>query len=361
MSRLWHGALCSLALRRSIAGAGLWLALPFGIALALREWTPPAAMLGPLSQREIASALARQGVWASLLLFFAPLLLHRTAATIPRWRRGERDWLASSGAPRSALIGSAWSGAALAAAGLVAIAGVCAEAAAGASAPGLAYVGSLHAPAIVLLEAGEPVRWRAEAGPFARDRVYVARASFALVGGGDGGPSAEIRISATREGATASAQRVLSGRAAIELELPRGRGAVELAFERVGPGAVAVLVDPGVELFAPVSSVRRASLALAAIAGLTLVSTLALALGLGAWTSPWTATALTLCLCLPAWLAERGSFPWPWRALTDALEQVGEGFAPAWPRFATIAATIATAAIGFALALVQRDPWRRAT
>jgi hypothetical protein len=127
----------------------------------------------------------------------------------------------------------------------------------------------------------------------------------------------------------------------------------------VGPGAVVVLVEPGIELFEPTSSSRRASLAIAARSLLALSSALAIAFGLGAWMSAATATALTLCALLPAWLADGASAAWPWVELPASLERVGDGFAPAWPAAATIAGAIATCAIGLALPLAHRDLWRR--
>ena len=33
MTAPWHGGLCALALRRAVAGAALWLALPLGAAV----------------------------------------------------------------------------------------------------------------------------------------------------------------------------------------------------------------------------------------------------------------------------------------------------------------------------------------
>ena len=346
--------LALLSLRRVLPPAAVLILLLAGWAVARGRWDPPQALV-PLLETGVgmggASALARQGVWTALLALAAPLLVFRSAAVVPAWRRGEVHWLAASPATRLELYASTWLGLALACLMAISIISLSAEAAAGRADAGWQRARALPVPDVVLAPLAARATFTLDPGTSrgALLRVHVQRLS--------GAPGGEVRLSLARGSASARASAMLAGATSLTLPLPAGDGPLTATLECDGEAAVAL--DGAVEVLVPVGSERRASFVLALRASLALWVACALALGLGACVSAPSAAMLVLSTALLTWL--RGTvLPVPWADLPFALATVGEGIAPDWPGALPWTATLLLVALGALFFTHGLRGWRRA-
>jgi hypothetical protein len=345
-------ALATLALRRYAPASARWLALGLAFLAGWSDWDPPRAWAADL----VPGALARRGVWTLLLIALAPFFVHAAAGTVARWRRGEIEWLASSGIGRGAALASTALGLAAGSVAAAIALALAAEAAAESGGRGWRCVGVARTPQVVLHDGAATAAWttgrpRVARVEGARLRIGVRRIA--------GAPAADVRLSA---GAAAVASARAVERAALELEAPGAANVLDLELTLATPGAIVALDGEGLLWLAPVASDRAASLDLALRVACALTACCALALGLGAWTNPMLAMLATLTALVPAWFGRGAAFEsawWPWAGLPRAIELAGRGLAPSGPPIETVAGTIATLGVGLALALAEPGAWRR--
>lgn len=350
-------ALASLTLRRALTPGLCAVSLLLAAGFLTSTWQPHAQEVEALGTRGHASDLARQGLWTALLATLAPILIARAALVLPRWRRGEVDWLLAARRTRTELVVSTFLGLAAAAALFAAFAGATAELGAGSAGAGRALEARFRTPAQVLGSA--PLVRRLALGPLPAGAVLRARLQFL-----GGATAVDLKLSARALGSDAAPSAVASrvfASGVLELPLPPGDGPIELRLERTGETALVALRENGIEVAVPIASARGASVRVAARAWIALIAALAVALGLGAWLSGAAAVAGALALTWISLLADApGGGKWPAAALGEALELAGEGLAAPWPSGRSVA--LAATVVALALLLAERglEHWRRA-
>jgi hypothetical protein len=354
-----NAQLLLLALRRTLTPAFVLTAC-IVLALATQlEWAAPSEWSGTASLR--AGAFARQGVWTIGALTLLPVLVHKAASTIPRWRTGEVDWLAKSPANRSGILLATWCGAALAAAVVVLMIAFAAELAARDTQAALRLVSRLPAPDGALIDDGARLAWSVDA-PAARagDRLHIGVVMIANV------PAADVVVGVSRRASDGQVQRSETRAhvvAACELDVavPAGDGALEIELKRAAPGAIVALDGNGVAWLTPIESASAISCDIAAHAWLATIAWLALALGCGAWVSPLLALMTLAAIALASWIGASTAFDawWPWGAMPDALDLCSRAVAPGMPAFPRFGGALACVALGLALARVDVATWRR--
>jgi len=308
------------------------------ILAVTRDWgvSPEAlpAGLGPDDAERLGRGFCRQGVWTLLLVLVAPLLVHRAASTLERWREEDAEWLASRPVPRLGVLVAAflgtWLGAGLVLAGIA----VLAEVALGGSGPTSRLHRELSHGSVVLFEDEGPTRWEQTAcrlaelpaGTRARLRPTVAPGS---------GPVVSLRLTASSSEETApfaeTAARI-SGRSSVEVAVPAGaEGHLVLELAREGPGAVLVLPPDGGELLVPLASDRWVGVELLVRLLAASGAWIAVGLALGAWMRPAVATLGVLALWALPWWWGLGAAWVPGGDLPAVWGMLGEGIAPPLP------------------------------
>lgn len=352
--------LARLALRRALTPGAivLWAVL----ALAVDARAEPGEALRLVAGEDagaVARGLARQALWIALVAPVAALLLARAAGVVPRWRRGEGDWLGSAPVPAPAVVASTWLGLAAACGAVVAltwaVAALRVPTPDGAS-PSWRWLRALPAPSAALAEEGDALRWQLD-DPRGRLELVGARLRVDCAVLGVGTP-AHLRLTARRpSGASASSERSLAARGSIDVDVPGAGDALELALEQVGPGAAAAPLEVALLAPAPESAATRA---LAARWALGLAAAAALALGAGAWMGSATAALLAALPWLATWLAGRAPAWLPGADLPRALDLVGRGLAPPALPAASLAGAAGLVALGLGVAALGLRSWRRA-
>jgi hypothetical protein len=368
MNLFWipASALARLALRRALGPVFLVGCAVLLVLLALRDWAPPTTGLGAASAEEarrIANGLARQGIWSGVLILIVPILILRAARTVSAWREGDVEWLACRATPRSTILVWTWLGSCAAGLAVLAATGFVAEMRAGPSLPGAQLAGRLGPPGSAWVEGRRALAWSVGDPRGRAPRGSRLRFELALASGT--GPGAEVILRARRAPPengpgleTRAAQRI-GTRAAIEVELPPGAGAVDLWLECAQAEDRVLLMSRAGELLVPAASDRAAGWEILARASLALAAGLALALGLGAWMNASSATAAILALMLVAWMAPRPSAIWPGADLLDALAIAGHGRVPPEIDARSIAVAALVVAGGLGLARWSLARWRR--
>lgn len=353
-ARAMHGfaALAAHALRRTASPAtaallGLWLAL-----LATRDWLPAGVRLageaagidGPL-----AAAQARAGVLGAALAVLAPLVLWRAVDLQARVQGPERAGLAATPLGPAARQFALWLGVAAAAGGAALAVALAAELATGGTGGGVRpVVGRLDNPPLTLVAAGQVERFALPPLPAAARRL---QAELVALPAAD--PTATARLSLARRdgsGAPTAAGRTLSGRRPLDVDLPRGAGALVLTLERPGEGAGLALPRGGILVLGAPAAPLAASLALAARAWLGLALAAALLPLLRRALSSPLAGALLVALWIPAWRGAAGLEHLPGGDLFAALDLVARGLSPGPPAGVTLLATALVGAAALALA-----------
>lgn len=358
-----NAGLAWLAFRRALPPGFLLAALAVGALVVAATWEPDPRLVAALEATQVEglgpSALARQDVWTTLLVVLAPFLVARAAGVVPRWRRGEVDWLAASAHGRARVVLSTWLGLDAAAIALCLGCAAAGELAAGRAGSGRVLAARFATPTVALLESGVEQTRRLE--PAAVPAGTLLRARLDFLGGG---PAASVRLALRREegaGSATAARVLVSAPRWVDLALPAGRGPLVLALERIDGEAIVALAPDGLDLLTPAASERVAASRLAARAALALVAALSLALGFGAWVSAPTAFLGALAVLVVALLSDaelaRAS---PWSALRFALELAGRGVAAPWPSARAWIVGLSTMAAGLGLAVAGLRTWRRA-
>lgn len=303
-----------------------------------------------------ASAALRTASWTLALVLGVPFFVARAAWTFARWRRGELDFLAPRAAAPAFVALSSWCG-------IVAAFAVLGGAATLASEGGVRDAPSFRAAGELALADGAWITgtrtWSTRVD--LPEQPHGTRIAVALVLGAGGGPAAEVVFDATRADTRArhTASARVGMRGALEVEVPPGTGALELALHVTDPNARVYLAPQRARLWSPVAGTRGASFALFARLVLCGAAASALALGLGAFMAPSIASALVLALWLvpdvvgadPAWI--------PARDLFDALDVAARGRVPAAPPLVALVGTFAIAALALAPCATSRAAWRR--
>jgi hypothetical protein len=349
--------LVRLALRRTLAPGLCAVAVLLAAAFLASTWQPDALAVEALGERESSGALARQSLWTALLATLGPILIARAALIVPRWRRGEVDWLLAAQRSRAELVLSTFVGLAAAAAGFVGFAGATAEIGAGYASAGRALEARFGTPSQVL--EGETLVRRLTLDPLPAGAVLRVRLQYL-----GGAPAVDLRLSvralATDAPPSAVEARVFAS-GVLEVPLPPVVGPVELRLERTGETALVALRENGIEIAVPTASERGASMRVAVRAWIALCAALAVALGLGAWLSGGAAVTGALALTWVALLARApAGGKWPPAALGDALELAGEGLAAPWPSARSLALAAAVIALALFAAAQGLEHWRRA-
>ena len=336
-------------------------ALPLGFALAATALAVFIVGTETTAQDELAlvsaRALSRASTWSTLTLVLVPYLIWGAARTISAWREGEVDWIAKAPVSRLRLIASAWCGASLAAALVVAGCACAAEFAARGSASGERRVAVCDAPPNLILDDAQAQRWTIEAP--ARDECSKLRLYITIVAIE---PSAFVQVRARRaNGGATIARKQFAAHGTLDIETPPGAGQVELEIARVEGGAIVMLARDRVDALLEGVDARQASLALAARITLALAAWLALALGLGAWLSAGIATWAALALTLPALLVDdNAAMAWlPWHGLGEALELCERGVVPEALGLAPLVGSASLVALGLALGVAGTRTWRK--
>ncbi|MFT7679191.1 MAG: hypothetical protein ACI8QC_003191 [Planctomycetota bacterium] len=314
---LEYAPLARLEARR-VARSGIGFGVLCCLGLAALVYGLDSAGGDPSAQH----ALLRRGLWELTLLFLLPALALHGAGVIPRWRRGEADWLAPR-ASRSGALAATATGLAL---GVALVSALPAAGAAltpwernAAVADRCVLVHELGAAALVSPQ---------ETLQFALDGVQYpqsGRLRMRVMPAAGGGRVRDVRLALVRDGSTNEASLVLQGPAWIEVELPRGSGRVAVGLHNAGEGAVLVPGANSVQVFGREgsNSARFTDLWLRCVRALAVL--VVLAMGCGAWmgTGPAAGCALVLPLVLESAL---GSGAWlPWSDLRPALALMGEG------------------------------------
>lgn len=358
MARGVERGLIWLALRRTLSPGVLAIFALLAAALVRREWAGDAARLAATDADALERGLARAGVWLGLLPVALAATLGRAAGLVGRWRAGEANWLAPRALPRGGAVLSMWLGVVLAGLALLLAAACCAELAAGGAPPTHASGGLLEGRGVARLDGGRRVRFELE-DPRA---PTGARLSFELGLRLDSGVAGELALRARRAGAPGSLRelrRSLGSAARLELEVPPGRGPVEIELERLGDGALFVLA-PRAELWLPAASEALGSVGLWARAGIALAVLAAAVLGLAAWTRPALGVALAGSLALALWLSGAGPSPLaPGSDLGPALAAVQAGRVPGGMDAMGLIWAVLVAATGLLLAIAGHSPWGR--
>jgi hypothetical protein len=353
-------ALAALVARRVFERGTLVLMLALAVLLVARA--EPSADAHAASELHaapaVAAGLARQACWIALLLSGSAVLAFSAARSAHAWCGPEAGWVLARRARGGALAAAALCGFALALLPLLAACFGSAELAAAraqSSSPanGTAWqqLRELPGPQALLLAGDAPLRWTIE-DPRARipERARIRLCASA----GPGAPSTACELSARRAGAQTSTRARVHGRSWIELDVPPGAGALELVFQREAGASWIALGARTSALLAPIGSARAGSWRVAAHAGVALLALAALAFACGTRMNAGLALALCASVALPACFGERG---WQWlpgAPLSDALAQLGQGVAPAWPgaaQCAQAAALVLAAALAAAAAL----------
>ena len=348
--------LALLCARRALPFYYLLALLAVLVLAATRDWGASPEVLRALGGDASSRAAARAGAYICAVLCVLPPLVARAGATLPRWRRADRDWIATRAASPLACLAMAWCGPLVAGAALLAAFLAAGELAAGGSGPCLRRVRTLaHEP--VRLVSGARDGAVTLAGLAAEDLEPGDVLRIRLVPVPGRGPSADVRLAARAGGqALGSAQARVVDRGAIDLLLSAaGAGPVALALARGEEGAFVLLPRDSVELLRAGGRERGASAAAFLRALLALAAGSALALGLGAWMRGALAVLLVLAAWVLCWSSGLGAERVPGAELFLVLRLLGDGVAPAWPGPALLACALALAALGLALA---RLGWR---
>ena len=332
------GGLVRLAILRTFPPRTLVVLAILAALAVTRDWgLSPDALpdgLSPEDGERIGRGFCRQGVWTLLLILVAPLLVHRAASTLERWREEDAEWLASRPVSRLGVLVAAFLGTWLAGALVLAGIGVLAEVAAGGSGPTSRLDRELSHASVVLFEDEGPARWEqtdcplAElpAGTRARLRPTVALGS---------GPVVSLRITASSSGGEAEraeATARISGRSVVEVPVPAGaEGHLVLELAREGPGAVLVLPPDGGEILVPLGSDRWVGVELLARLLVAAGAWIAVGLGLGAWMRPPVAALGVFALWALPWWWGLGATWVPGGDLPRVWGMLGEGIAPPLP------------------------------
>lgn len=349
--------LASLALRRSLT-PGFAVTAALVLALATRvPWAPSSEWSGAAQIR--AGAFAREGVWTVLMLALLVVLVHKASSTVPRWRRGEVDWLAKSPANRTGIVVATWLGQAFAALLIVAAIALAAELTARDTQPALRLMARIPGADGALVDEHARLQWNVDLPPArAGDRLQVGVSMIANL------PSAEVRFAAARRGSDGAVHRRetnahVTAATSIEVEVPEGDGAVELELSRTG--AIVALDGSGTTWLRPIGSASEISFDISAQVALAVLAWLALAFGCGAWVSPALATSTIVALALSTWVGGGSALDawWPWSALPAAVGAAGRSVAPGMPTAAHVCGALACIALGLALARVNVATWRR--
>ena len=316
--------LARLALRRHLPPGFVLSMLALAVLAATTRWGPPPDvlrdLLGEPDPARVERALARQGVWTTLLLALAPFVVLRSAGFVATWRRGEADWIASSPTGRLPALLSVWiGGTAAALLGVLAAAGV-AEVSAGGGPPGLEVAERVDPPGAVLLEPGRE-EWTLGSRDAGQPGA-VLRVRLILVAGG---PAADVRLTVARGEEIGETARRIASRAELRVPIPPGAGPARAVFELAEPETIVAIESA--EVLRPTASERLVSLRIGLCAGLALAAWLALALGLGAWVSPGSATLGVLAVAAAGW-SGLTAIPLPGSDLPALIQRAGEGVVP---------------------------------
>jgi len=354
-----NAQLIGLALRRTLTPTFALAAAAILAAATQLRWAPEQLWNGGGATH--VPGWARQGLWTIGALTLLPVLVHKAASTIPRWRAGEVDWLAKSPANRGGILLSTWCGAALAAAVVVAMIALAAELAARSSEPALRLVSRLPAPNGALIDDDAHLNW--SVGARAARGGDLLRVGVVMIASQ---PSADVVVSALRRAGDGTVRRNDTHAhvvAACELEVavPAGDGALELELKREQPGAIVALDGGGVAWLTPIESARTISVDLAVNMWLATVAWLGLALGCGAWVSPLLALLTLLCVSLFSWIGASTVLDawWPWGAVPDALDLSSRGISAGPPTIPRVLGALACVALGLLLARIDVATWRR--
>ena len=347
--------LFALEARRAATG----VLLPTAVLLALVLYLRPGPVGGPLGEAAVdavARGLFRQDAWTAVLLMLTPLAAFHAARLPARWRAGAADWLGSRPVRRSAAILASWGGLAAVVAATLAGAslGIEARAGTGEEARGTpVLVGRTSLDGIVRLE---PAGRRTLELEDAATSGLRARVRVAVLPGGD--PTGRVAL-ATRGQPEATGQRrataLVDGRTWLEVELPPGTRGLEVAND--GGAVVALLAEPGIELWRQGGAERGSSLALSLRAALAIGSVTALAFAFATWISRVTAGAAALALWL-TWISLAPDAAAS--QLPAALAAVGEGRLPGVIDGTAVAATAGTLATALGIAVRGLRSWRHA-
>jgi len=336
--------LARLALRQSLP-PGVLVALAAVLALAL--WSggrDSVAFAGAGDPAGAAAALTRAGAWGAACCVIAPWAVTRAARLARIWARGDATWIGSRAVPRPAAAALALGGTIAAAALLVLATLGAVEVAVGPAGASRLRARTLPNPAVFLTDAAPSTSFRL---PVAATSATLRLRPVVLPGAG---PAADLAVR-LRGGAGAAVERVVrvAGPASIEVPLPAPAGEVEVALERLGPGAVVALPAGSLELVLAAGRPARASLGIAARLLLGLAAGCSLAAGLGAWMRPALAGAAVLALWVLSWTGAR---PVPWLPAGDlvrAIGAAGEGFVLPGPGASAGLVALGCAALGHAL------------
>lgn len=355
-------ALARLAFARSLPLAVVVLGAAVLAIAALADWRPPSEW--NVAELARADAHAREGVWIAGLVVLGPWLVYASAATVSRWREGDVDWLAQAPLSRWNIVFSTWLGYATACACVVAVTALAAECAARERQPSWRVIGQADAPRGALVGAIDRLSWSVDA-PSGLPEGARMRVGVTVFGGA---PAASLSLSATRrasDGATTRTriERRVTASSALDVDVPRGDGTLEVELAREGAGAIVALDGTGVAWLAPLDSSAWISFDIAAAAWLALATLSALALGFGAWLSSAIAATLVATLALATWLFDLPQLAaWlPWTPLSRAIELAGQGLGCAAVGPRELIAGLACVAAAIALARVDLATWRRST
>lgn len=363
--RTLHSGLIRLALRRTLS-PGIWIsAALLGIWLAATSHVPQALLLAAGDARGIERGFLRQSVWGGMALFLIPVLvLH--AAGFRRRRDSDAGWFACRALPHAGYSLSSWCGTALAGCALFAGVALATELRAASGAPppsgqtSLRLSAHLRGLAPTLLEENAH-SWRIDDPGDAAPPGSRLRVELTPVAGR--GPTAEVELRAARfvqgaENAVRSARTRVSGRAAIEVELPPGPGQIVFRLSRLEGANLAVLAEDGLELWTPSSSERWASFELWLRCCTVVIAWTAIAMGIATWLS--TPTAVLLVLFLASMSLLSGDWPawWPGSDLGRALAITAEGRVPRALRGDQLAGLVACVALGWIASVAGQGPRR---
>jgi len=317
---MMHAHLIKLSFRRS-----LWPALLIGgVALLWVLWSAHAGEASELAGRSRAPGVLRYSVWMTGLLVVGPLLINSAARAGHRLARRDAAWCVVRPASRLSLFTSSWAGASLAACALVLLVAFTAELSAGEHEErALQPVGSTTLALIQSEQAGV-VTWQLDAN--AAGDADVLRVPVGLVT--VGGPAATVRVRLARLTGDSFTERELqiATKRPIEVDVPRGSGALALELEQLGEGALVLVPSERAEWWRVAEEPAEASLLLSYQAGLLACAVLAWAMSLGVWLRPATATALTLSVLLPLWVSEISLGGWG-----ALMEHISNGDLPGPP------------------------------
>ncbi len=351
-----QSGLILLIARRFLPPSALAL---FAGALALAfflPWSPNAALGANELSAEVGAGLARQGVWLSALAVALPWFCARASWCVRQWREGDGDWLGTGVLSRGGVAVCHVCGAAIALVIALAPFAIAAELLAGNSLPRLRWVADAKVDSVVLLAEADRVSVSVDPPP----EASVALARFVIAAPSDGGARALLRCSVERTGSVNFSREVLVTESTpFEIEIPSGSGVTKMTFERVGPGAVVVLEDSRLQMFASRPARWTTMLALFLHVWLACCVACAIALGVAAWASAGTAILSAFVVLALAWLGENFPLPWPGVGLRDALELCADGLAPGFPALITWIGAAVLCAAALAFVALQRDLWRR--